>query len=362
MILCSWARRLQVLDLCGLKRVTDLGIYTVLRLLPSLTYLGITGCERVHLLDLGVNLTTLDIIGSASGSMLQVLQFNGMGTPRIGLPQGTLTFLAERSKKLVEVDISGCEQVTDSDINSLAEACSRTLKCFGARGCSIANASIFSLATHCQQLIDLDISACFSVNSEGIISLCPRRVFRHGCIHTEEDGKGCPELRSLKMAYVPLSDSAIVAIGGSLRNLLLLDVNNCSELSAEVLVKMVQGTPSLIELDARNTVAPNTVALHARKRLAIVNQKRCSPVRDLIQDLKPLCSVKCQSQRRKPSLVYHCIDCNLTPCWNRGMCSGCATSCHQGHEVYLGSMARFYCDCGFGFSSAGNKCQTLGLA
>ena len=72
--------------------------------------------------------------------------------------------------------------------------------------------------------------------------------------------KGCPALRSLKLASLPnLLDDSIFAIGGlhsndaGLKNLLVLDVRDCADVSSRALEWILVKCPSLVELDTRGT-------------------------------------------------------------------------------------------------------------
>jgi hypothetical protein len=116
-------------------------------------------------------------------------------------------------------------------------------------------------------------------------------------------------------------------------------------------------------VDARDTAGATTCAVG--ESLVFINGIRRTPN---IADVR-LCAARQHSQRLKasqgvsPQQMWHCADCELVPRRNRGMCFACASSCHRGHEIYLGSLTRFYCDCAYGFSSSGAimSCNTVAV-
>ena len=307
----------------------------------------------------------------------------------VSVPAGSLGFIACFSGGVLrEVNISGCERICSVDIQVLATACANSLTCLEARGCRFGDLALKALGTNCTKLAELDISACFEMTQEGLISLCPHnglyvgseasngRLFDYASRFLE-NRRGCPALRSLKLANLSgVTDDVILAIGGlkhdtefgnmrsehgGLKKLLLLDVSNCPRASARVIGLLMKECHSLIELDARGiqgTVkreyVPRNVRFLNGRRLSEVDascSQRCCTVLNHSKRLKA-------SQRVELQPMYHCVDCKLLPSSGRGMCSVCATVCHDGHETYLGSLTRFYCDCAFGISGDA-ECKAL---
>jgi hypothetical protein len=159
---------------------------------------------------------------------------------------------------------------------------------------------------------------------------------------------------------------------GHVKSLHVLDVQDCIDVSPECLADTTLRLPRLIEVNATNIRQESTTYLaEIRARtgdsnfpvgLCLVNgrfQTWGSPR----LDSRPYgyCSVRTQVQRLDGStpkaVMYHCIDCRLIPSVDRGICACCVSTCHRGHNTFVGEWTRFYCDCSFG--CAGNECEAV---
>jgi hypothetical protein len=264
---------------------------------------------------------------SATLCNLQVLSLDDSGSPRSNPGFGILSCLALRSCQLVEVRMSGQRGIADMDVSVLAKTCGATLKSCNFRDCEIGVEAVTALALHCPHLVELDVSHCpHGVKNESLACLAAH----------------CSRLRTLRMAYCQ-EISSLDCIGNSLKKLLVLDVRGCTKIRESSLLPS-----NLIELDTRDACM---IFARLPKSLVIKDGRRIAPV---VKTGNNCCSACWQSQRCKPpgvelSAMWHCRDCFLEPSRNRGMCGTCAIKCHAGHDVYLGSLARFYCDCAFGF-------------
>jgi hypothetical protein len=383
--------QLKSLNVAGFDRVTDIGCQAIFAGCLKLTYLNIDWCKKVRL-------SFLSTLGSRVLEAIEAIdrdafaRINNQTTPEVlfqtigletanlpscpklevaniavghgrnsGLGPGSLAYMACTSLgKLREVDISGCESVTDKDLKVLAAVCAPTLQWLEMRCCNISNEGILYLASFgCKKLGYLDISACFNIRDEAIISLCP------SLLGTDD---GCPFLTSLKMASLPhLTDAALLAVS-NLSRLILLDVHNCPNITTQGVGQVIRYCGSLFDLnikDIGNSTGCNSLRREDRTKLALFNGKlQKGGAADGICSTR-CCSVRHFSQRSgikngvSHQRMYHCIDCSLLQSHGRGMCSSCAATCHKGHRVYLGSVTAFYCDCGFGFLPTAIKCQTL---
>ena len=77
-----------------------------------------------------------------------------------GIPIGALGFIACFSGgSLREVNVSGCDNVTNEDIQMLAATCSDSLTCLEARACRIGDSALIALGKECNHLAFLDVSA-----------------------------------------------------------------------------------------------------------------------------------------------------------------------------------------------------------
>ena len=381
-------RHLKHLDLSGLKHVADNG-YRFIQLLPgSLQSLQLESCEGLRLGGLEVNQTLVATrpdppppanhpANHPETSRLKLIKinFNSIGTRWRPLFPGALSYFA-MGKCLRQVSLNGCESIQDWEISVLAVQCGATLESLELRACQIGNPAVIALATHCKRLTELDLSACFRVNDIGILALCTSQgvAIPAGDERQKRRRGNGSILKVLKLANLgTLSDASIRAMD-SLEHLLVLDVKDCSKINSSALFQTISRLRNLIDLDARGIQGstPSLPTLLRRqvdripKTLQFVNHKLLFPPK---KDHPPTnagntrcCSVSVHSQRLTPSesvplhAWMHCVDCELIPAYNRGICTACVSTCHNGHNTFLGSWIRFYCDCPF---SGRFECQTL---
>jgi hypothetical protein len=380
-------RHLKHLDLSGLKHVTD-NRYIFIQLLPdSLQSLQLESCEGLRLGGLEVNQTLVATRPdppppanhpAASIEIFRLklikIDFNSIGTRWRPLVPGALSYFA-MGRCLRQVSLNGCESIQDWELSVLAVQCGATLESLELRACKIGNSALMALATHCERLTELDVSACFRVNDIGIFALCNSRgvVIPAGDEHQKRRRGSGSILKVLKLANLStLSDGSTRAMA-SLEHLLVLDIKDCSKITSAALFQTIARLRNLIDLDARGIQGstPSLPTLLRRQvdqipqTLRFVNHKLLFPPR---KDHPPTnagntcCSVSDHSQRLTPSesvplqAWMHCVDCELIPAYNRGICTTCVSTCHNGHKTFLGSWIRFYCDCPF---SGSFECQTL---
>lgn len=373
-------RKLKDLDLQALKRLKD----PILGILPSsIQSIDLSSCEGLRLG--GPDATRVWGLHLQEGSWkhaplsrhkVRHLVLDAIGTPRRGLIPGALTYFA-LGRQLREVHLSGCEQVSDWEVQALAEVCGQTLTVVQMRACRIGNEALVALALHCTCLAECDVSACFRVSDEGIIALCrnerlsrdrsnPKRLCHRST------------LKSFKIASLSLLTGTAVREIASLDSLLVLDIHDCPNVDASLLFDIISQLRQLVDLNAKGiNKNPLSIGQMIRQNsadippgLRFVDQRILSfdPPR-IERAISPFCcTVRTHSQRLNPTVpmqyMYHCIDCGLTQSVNRGICSNCATTCHKKHHTYTGSFTRFYCDCPFSIGSYGaatsmQTCQAL---
>ena len=305
-----------------------------------------------------------------------------------GIPRGLVGFLGVFSGgSLRDVNVSGCDEVTDADIKVLATTCANSLTAFKGFGCNFGDDAIKALALNCENLAYLDVSSCYDVTDEGILSLCPTdgsyRSYEIDTHLERERRQGCPRLRTLKISNLPrVTDQAIFAIGGlyfdhhgravlhvyhsegGLKNLLVLIVNSCGRVTGSAVQRAMKELPLLVELDARDL--EGKVSLRsAPATLRFLNGRRlnCSGLRRSLKS-EGCCNAMVDSQRLEPKKgisplpMYHCIDCKLLPSDELAICASCVKACHQGHRTFYSGVTYFYCDCSFGIV-AGQECKAV---
>lgn len=88
----------------------------------------------------------------------------------IGVTDKGISAVARGCTILEMINISYCENITDSALISLSNCCK--LNTLESRGCPLITSSgIKSIAVRCKQLAKLDIKKCLNVNDAGMIPL-----------------------------------------------------------------------------------------------------------------------------------------------------------------------------------------------
>lgn len=321
------------------------------------------------------------------------INFNGIGTPRRGLVSGALPYFALRSMgSLREVYLSGCEHIRDWEVKVLAMSCGQNLTCLEMRACCIGNDAVRALGLYCTQLADVDFSACFEISDEGIVAFCQYQgAFEKACSVSSGTASTQTQwtkrrvvpafstLRSLKIAALPQLTNESVRAVAALHSLLLLDVSNCPKVTSEALAGTVKELSSLIDVNAKGIGkwSSSVAALYSYeddepRHLRFVNGRRFQNKSTTTSTKQPgevncleHCIVRQHGKRFDPTQgvplqpMYHCLDCRLIPCLNRGMCHSCSVHCHKDHQTFVGSYTRFYCDCPFGIAGAMSACQRM---
>ncbi len=380
---------LKHLDLQTLHQVTDASGLFMANLSSSMESLNLTTCKQLRLAGLEA-LEAIQFHMNHSGRQdldhwknaplsrhdkMMHLVLDSVGTPRVGLCRGVLAYFA-MGRQLREVHLSGCEHIQDWEVEALAVTCASTLTCLQMRACRITDVAIRALATHCQILGEVDISACFRVCDEGIMALSEMRRVPAG---ETKRGKGRFRLRVLRLASLPgLTDRGIAAIG-NIDSLHVLDVEDCIEVRPPTLVKTILRLPHLIDINAKGIAeerpsfsallrdAANVTPHKIPKGLRMVNRRfhswdqRVNDLQNVAFQESRCCTVRAKAQRLDApiplAVMYYCVDCKLLPAMDRGICASCVSTCHRGHKTFVGAWTRFYCDCPFGV--AGNECDAI---
>jgi hypothetical protein len=394
-LLLQKLQKLKHLDLQSLNNISDLSGQFMANLPESLQSLNVNSCKQLRLAGLealeGIqfqmnhlgNQNNYDHWKNAPRSRhrnIMHLALDAVGTPRVGLCRGILAYFS-MGRHLREVSLTGAEHIQDWEVEALAVTCATSLTCFRMIASRIGNGAIRALATHCQVLAEVDISACFRVGDEGILSLCEPRSFSTGDNHKR--GRGLFRLRVLRLASLPsLTNRGIYAIS-KIDSLHVLDVENCIEVETSALATTISLLPQIVDVNGKGIGGPSSSIPSLLRKfrstviqtggriplgLKMVNQRFFSWDKEGNSDpdvpllsLMACCTVRTKAQRLDApiplALMYHCLDCHLVPSVDRGICACCVSKCHQGHKTFVGSWTRFYCDCPFGV--ADNDCDAI---
>lgn len=217
-----------------------------------------------------------------------------------------VSFCQKSCRNLQELDLSGCESLTDVGVIAVAENCPllevlrlascqrltdctfvalgsfcNRLKAISACGCgNLSDLGITCLAQGARGLRDVNVGWCEALTDEGITSLaeyCPNllSVDLCGCLQIGDEGiaalaRRCPGLRSLGLHCCRrLTDASQKAVASNLRSLSSLNISGCQALSSAAVQDVVDNNAGLHTCGGINR---NVIVAGCMKLLAV----RCS--------------------------------------------------------------------------------------
>ncbi|KAI4337321.1 hypothetical protein L6164_015751 [Bauhinia variegata] len=238
------ALSLESLQLEECQRITQFGIFGVLfNCGEKLKALALVSCFGIKDLNLGLppvspckSLRLLTVrncpgFGNASLAMLgklcpqlQHVELNGLE----GVTDAGFLPLIENCKAgLVKVNLSGCINLTDKVVLSMADLHGWTLEVLNLDGCKVTDASLKAIAVNCPLLSELDISKC-AISDAGVAAVaCANQL----------------NLQILSLSGCSLvSDKCLPALRKLGQTLLGLNIQHCNAISSssiDMLVKLL---------------------------------------------------------------------------------------------------------------------------
>jgi len=139
---------------------------------------------------------------------------------------GLLPLLESSEAGLVKVNLSGCTNITDKVVSSLANLHGWTLENLNLDGCkNISDASLMAIAENCALLCDLDVSKC-TITDAGIAVLA----------HAEQIN-----LQILSLSGCTLvSDRSLTALRKLGHTLLGLNIQHCNAINNSTVDTLVE--------------------------------------------------------------------------------------------------------------------------
>ncbi|KAK2996748.1 hypothetical protein RJ639_024930 [Escallonia herrerae] len=194
------------LDVSFCRKLTDKGLSAVAEGCRDLRSLYLTGCKSV------------------TDALIRALSLNCQNLELLGLEGCTsitdsgLVVLVDGCRRVKHLDINKCINVGDSGVASVSKACSLSLKTLKLMDCyKLGDISILSVARFCINLETLVIGGCRGLSDESMKSLAA--ASNHN-------------LRTLRMDWCSnLSDSTVKCILSQCKNLEVLDIGCCEEVT-----------------------------------------------------------------------------------------------------------------------------------
>ncbi|GKU87268.1 hypothetical protein SLEP1_g1698 [Rubroshorea leprosula] len=237
------AGSLESLQLEECHRITQFGFFgSLLNCGARLKALSLVNCLGFKDLSFGLSslspclsLQSLSIhncpgFGDASLAVLgklcpQLQQLDFSGLPGI-TDAGFLPLLESCEAGLVKVNLSGCVNLSDKVISSMAGLHGWTLEVLNLNGCGkISDASLVAIAENCMLLCDLDVSKC-AITDSGIASLsCAKQLNL--------------QILSLSGCYM-ISDKSLPSLGKLGQSLLGLNLQRCNGVSSNAVDMLME--------------------------------------------------------------------------------------------------------------------------
>ncbi|KAL2939013.1 F-box/LRR-repeat protein 4 [Bienertia sinuspersici] len=233
---------LRILHLFNCKGITDAGLVAVGSSLHFLQSLDISYCRKVT--DKGLSAVAsgcndlrclhMQRCKLITDDALEALSKNCSNLEELVLHSCTnitdsgLTLLVNGCRQLSYLDLNKCTHVGDAGISSISEACSTSLKTLKMLDCyKVGDDAISYLAKFCSSLETLIIGGCRDITDKSIISL----ALSCRC-----------SLKNLRMDWCwSITDSSLSCILTHCKNLEVLDVGCCEEVSDAAFLSLGKG-------------------------------------------------------------------------------------------------------------------------
>lgn len=149
---------------------------------------------------------------------------------RTSMGDTALAALGEFCNKLRVVILDDCLQVTDEGLSSLADGCPN-LREVSLRGMhrEVRDAGIANLAVSCGQLRKLNLSSCAMLTDATL----------------EAIAENCKFLEELSLAYTNVSSTGLLRLSGECDGLQTLDVSHCRRVTTDAVGALRAACPSL---------------------------------------------------------------------------------------------------------------------
>ncbi|CAN6463358.1 unnamed protein product [Victoria cruziana] len=276
-VIAQGFRCLQILALSNCKNITDVGLEQLGNGLPYLQSLDVSNCTKIS--DKGLsaiakgcrhlkcfNLYNCKLV---SDKLLEVLSRSCHHIEELVLhgcckiTDSGLAVLVEGCRQIKILDISKCNKVGDLGVSSVANACRGSLRTMKLLDCSkIADDSLFSLASSCDNLETLVITGCRNITDDSVRHLAItsnsslRYLLMDWCPNISDSSLSyvfscCVYLEELCIAYCDkITDDAFSVLSGRADYCLrILKAAGCSKVTVNGIRSLVDCCKSLNHLD-----------------------------------------------------------------------------------------------------------------
>jgi hypothetical protein len=248
-IALTMGESLEAINLAGCP-VDDYVMQTIMIRLFRVRFLNLSGCmlitnSALKTLSEGCKetLTALDISGCLS-----------ITEAGISWLAGTVGQMSLPCKKLVSLNLTGCNRIRNPGIQDLGYGCNG-LQFLAVGGCTeLTSVSIVALAKGCPHLRLINLYGCMKIRDRALGALgkfCPEleSVNFGRCPLISDKGviavaEGCPKIQSVNLAAdVLISEKAVCSIADNCKSLQMLNVTGCEDVTENGMKELLRGLP-----------------------------------------------------------------------------------------------------------------------
>jgi F-box/leucine-rich repeat protein 14 len=262
-------KNLQDLDLAGCCKITNAGIFSLSWGLKKLKRLNLRSCRQIS--DQG--------IGHLTGTTAADLQAAGLGgSPTLEelslqdcqkLTDESLRYVSEGLPNLRSLNLSFCVSITDTGLKSLAKMTS--LEAVNLRSCdNVSDIGLGFLAAAEQQqeqnnqrkLVKLDVSFCGNVTDASLrhiasglaglqnLSMTTCAITDEGLVRLAASAGLANSLKELNIGQcVSVSDEGLEAVGKTMKQLQIIDLYGCPNVTEAGISSIKAHLPKLTKLN-----------------------------------------------------------------------------------------------------------------
>lgn len=167
------------------------------------------------------------------------------------LTDDSLKYISAGLKNLKSINLSFCASLTEFGMKHLSTMVGDSLREINLRSCDVTDLALRYLSEGGLTLHVLDISFCDRVRDDGLAYL----------------SQGLPQLRSLSLNSIPLTDAGLVKLSQTLTDLKTLNVGQCFNISDRGLDAILNNCPHLRDLDIYGCSRISNAMIHRLEQL-----------------------------------------------------------------------------------------------
>lgn len=249
------------LDLAGCANISNNSLVHIERGFKRLKWLNLRSCRNIT--DSGIaklsgqtpeeNKLMEGAVENDSSNVrrgVQCLEFLSLQDCQ-KLTDDSLKYISAGLKNLKSINLSFCASLTEFGMKHLSTMVGDSLREINLRSCDVTDLALRYLSEGGLTLHVLDISFCDRVRDDGLAFL----------------SQGLPQLRSLSLNSIPLTDAGLVKLSQTLTDLHTLNVGQCFHITDRGVDAILNNCPHLANLDIYGCSRISNQMIHRLEQL-----------------------------------------------------------------------------------------------